>query len=243
MTTIFCDKTRMIADKQTTGTHVVRRASSGSNITARYPVKTKDSVKIHTPPNLWYKGKKVMALGFSGTLQFINPMVELFCKKPKVVGGETIGEEKPDIRFYTETLSHFPQIKQHSMSCLGLCEDGTMFRMTVTPYSGDFTGPPIKVVECTDPINVVGSGKRFYEISKKFEVKPPDTMDAFLHTVHQDPQSSYDYSSYTLKDKKFVIVGIPSKEEIDAAIDRYTACCDFKKEGKEGFLSMETESI
>lgn len=243
MTTIFCDGKQLIADQQTSGIHTSRRSIGGKLVMTRYPFKTKDSIKIHQPPNLWFKNRQVLAIAFSGPVPKINPMVELLCKKPRVVAGENITGEKPDVRSIMEILSHFPQLKTESMTGLGLCDDGTMIRISVPAYTGDMAGPPITVVEHKSGVIVCGSGKQFYDSSKKHFVSTPETIDAFLYTVHQDPKSSYDHSIFTLETKKLATSICPTKEEVSASIDRFMACCDFKKANKEGFLTREVDGI
>ncbi len=224
MTTIFCDKSRMIADMLTSANHTFKRSVDGKLTNFVYPVTSVDSVKIHQPTHLWYKDLKIKAMGFAGSLFMINPLVELFSRKPRGNGFEP---DKLEIRYLLDMLTLFPQLKEVTVSGLFLCEDGTMLRMSMLAYTGPGAGPPFKIVECKEPINSVGTGGKYYEAEKKFQIEQPDVLDVFSFCVHKDPGSSYEFCMYSLETDKLEKKLMLTPKALFKNIDDFNACHDF----------------
>lgn len=207
MTTVMTDGKFMIADKQSSGRYRVRRVHNGKAKNISHPVVTRQSVKIHTPDNLFTAGLKIKAIGFAGGVSIINCLSKILCSP--VYSSTSVKERPKDL---TEIFNVFRGLSAYinsGFSMLCLCEDGKVITMNYTPPEKiDYERPGSFTTDVHDysegKIFAIGTGGSVWSHYKDFMPKDVHIRDAFHFVTHLDQNSSHDYSVYSLEEDKLI---------------------------------------
>lgn len=184
---LITDK-RMTASKRNMSKHLIDQDITKSMLD--------HSVKICVEPfvrKLTHKGNRVMALAHAGSVQGYED-VEAFLKKSSI----TLLSDVAALGVFFSTL--------RDIALLAVLEDGS-FCTILLDGSGSLTEAR------NDPtfLGMLGSGQKFYDplLHTLLTSKALTLEEVFLYMASRDPNTSVDYSVYSLnEDKLFTCVAL-----------------------------------
>lgn len=225
MTTVFCTKDFMIADRRST-------MSAGQKHHGNIKDKT---IKIALPVDRYFGNKKVVAMAGAGHSGFLSYMRDIVTNK------------------MFETHDKPRQIKKDfqnlaiciDSSFLFLLEDGSRHKAVVNdhrdaPYSGERSGTQFTVIPEDDIIVGIGTGNSAWKvINKKLTTKNIPVHELFMYCTHLDDGSSRSFSAYSRQENILAPVITYPEDEYCRVISRVHEQIDYlslDKKPKEGTL-------
>lgn len=218
MTTIVSDGNYVIADRRGTHRISVRRQINTKSESKLLNARVDEHLKLLTPQNFVYENDVIKCFASSGSAMYLN-MVQRLARTNR---------RNIDLDHILASL-HMLECGNLSLRAtfLVLCERTGLSKFAIHPSNGHFNVSWQNLDTRDGKYHFIGSGSNVWEQFEPLLSRPVSMLDAFLFTAHLDPASVENYSVYSLKDNELYVEVIPSREDIQKAVETVQKSLNF----------------